>query len=146
MNKLITFGNKIINLCKKNNIELILYGSLLLKYYTKDKSIKVNDIDFYIYERDFSKIIKILTKEKINFEYSKKWHTLQIVENNLKIELDSIDFWYDGPKDFIEFDFEKEKIKALSLDGLKSIYEKASEVSDKKEQNKEKYEKVLKIK
>ncbi len=145
MNKLLNFATKIIKLCKTNDIELILYGSYLVKHYTKDKKLKINDIDLYVHEKDYKKIIPILEKNKIKFEYSKKGHTLIITENKLKVELDSIEFWYNGPKKCIDFDFNKEKIKALSLEGLKHIYKKASEVSDKKEQNKIKYELLEKV-
>jgi len=124
------FAKKILNLCEEVNIEPILYGSFMIFEYTKNKNLEVNDIDFYIKEGDFERLAKILTEKKINFEYPKKWHTLQIIKDDLKIEFDSIDFWNKSKKEFVGINFEGKKIKALSIGSLKAIYKQASETSE----------------
>jgi hypothetical protein len=41
--KLIPFAQEIIALCKENKISPIIYGSFAHFFYTKDKSLNVND-------------------------------------------------------------------------------------------------------
>lgn len=146
LTKLKKFGKQLINICEKAKIKPILYGSYMIFYYTKDKSMRVNDLDFYIKEKDFSKLRKSLENNKLNYEYSKDWHTLQVKKGKLKIEFDSIDFWYKGSKSYIKLNFEGKVIRALSLDSLRKIYKRASETSkDNPEGNLKKYQALLKI-
>src|SRR3989344_783686 len=105
------FASEILEICDKIKVKPILYGSFMIFQYTKNKNLKVNDIDFYIREKDFEKLSKALKNKKINFEYPKKWHTLQASKGKLKIEFDSIDFWNKAKKEFIEIDFGGRKIK-----------------------------------
>lgn len=98
--KLKKFCSKILGILSELDITPIAYGSLAYFYYTKDKKIPVNDIDLLISENSFNKIIKVLKHNKIKHKYSAKWHTLQIFEGDLKIELDSVNFWQKNlPKD-----------------------------------------------
>ncbi len=144
--KLKTFGREVLKICKENRINPIIYGSYMLFYYTKNNNLKVNDLDFYIKEKDFTKLIKVLEDHKIKFSYSKEWHTLQVFKRKLKIEFDSIDFWYRGSKELINLNFEGIKVKALSLESLKRIYKRASERSkDNAQGNKKKYEMLTKL-
>ncbi len=144
--KLKTFGKKILKICKENRVNPILYGSYMLFYYTRENTLKINDLDFYVKEKDFVKLIKVLKHHKINFNYSKEWHTLQIFKGKFKIEFDSIDFWYKGPKEFITINLGGIKVKALSMNSLKRIYKRASERSkDNPEGNKKKYEMLMRI-
>ena len=103
---------------------------------------KINDIDMLIPEKDFVKIIEVLEKKKIKFNYDKKWHVLQVLKEDLRIEFDSIDFWQKNlSEDFQKLNFNGIPVKILSLKTLKNIYKKASEVSqDNPIGNKEKFE------
>lgn len=136
-----TFCREILDMCKELGIIPITYGSLAYFGYTKSKNITIKDIDFLIPEDSFEKIIKILKNKKIKYNYSTKWHTLQIFKNDLKIELDSIDYWQkDLPQDFEEFNFDGLTINVVSLNSLINIYKKASEVSkDKPKENLKKF-------
>ena len=127
MKSLIKFGKEILNLCKKAEIKPIIYGSLAMFYYVKDKSIKVNDVDFLIKEKDFIKLVKVLDKNKIKYKYPKKWHTLIITQGKLKIEFDSIDFWQKGLKPRTkEVVISGLNIRIVSLKDLIKIYKRAS--------------------
>jgi len=145
--RLVDFCKEIIDICDKQNVESIVYGSLAVFVYTKNKEMNVNDIDMLIREKDFAKIIKVLKKRKIKYNHDKRWHVLQILKDDLKIEFDSIDFWQkDLPKDFQELDFYGKKLKILSLNTLKSIYKKVCEISqDNPLGNKKKFEALNKI-
>lgn len=131
-----------MDICDEQNLEPIVYGSLAVFVYTNNSKMNVNDIDMLISEKDFAKIIKVLKKRKIKYNHDEKWHVLQILKDELKIEFDSINFWQkDLPQDFQEIDFYGKTLKILSLDTLKNIYKKASEESqDKPLGNKKKFE------
>ena len=141
--KLKKFCKDVLIACKEAKVKPILYGSFMIFHYTKDKSMKVNDIDLYAKEKDFDKIIKVLKKKKINFDSDniQKYHTMEISKGNLKVEIDSIDFWNKTKIETIDIDFEGIKTKALSLKSLKKIYKKASETSENnREGNRKKFE------
>ena len=127
--KLMTFCNEVKELLKEDKIDPILYGSLALFVYTK-KNIKVNDLDFLVPESAFKKIIPLLKRKRIRYEYPKKWHTLIIRKGNLKIELDSVNYWQPTLKmsitTLVYGDF---KTKIVSKETLKGIYKRASEAS-----------------
>jgi len=147
LNELKKFGKEIIKLCKRVGVLPILYGGLLHAHYRGDKSSEINDIDFYIGEKDFGRVIDLLKKEKIKYNYSKKYHNLQVLKNGLKVELDSLDYWYSGKKNFVQFNFEDLKIKALTLEELKGVYKRASEVSkDNPKGNLKKFNELQKLK
>jgi hypothetical protein len=68
-----------------------------------------------IREKDFVKIIKVLKEREIKYNHDEKWHTLQILKDDLKIEFDSIDFWQnDLAQGILELDFYGKKLKILN--------------------------------
>lgn len=139
--KLINFSKRVIKLLNQNKIQTFIYGSFSHFYYTRDSKLKINDIDIFVKEKNYPKILKLLEKEKIKYEYSKEWHTLQIKNGKLKVELDSKDFWYHGNEDFKQFNFFGEKTKIISLLSLKKQYKIAYKKSkDNKEKIKKKIE------
>ena len=135
--RLIPFAKKIIKLCNSAGINPVIYGSFVHFYHTKDYSMDVNDIDLWIPEKKYPLIIKKLEKEKINFKYYKKWHTLIIEEGKLKVELDSLDYYYRDikkkpyPRSFDKIDFYGEEMRIMKLPILEKFYEVALAGSDK---------------
>ncbi len=77
----------------------------------------------------------------IKYNYSEKYHTLQVFKNNLKIEFDSIDFWQRNLKlKYQKVKFNNTIMNILSLHNLTTIYKKASKVSkDNPKCNRKKY-------
>ena len=142
--KLVKTGKEVIVLCRKVGVEPVLYGSFLYVAYTKDASLQINDLDFYVPEKSFKKIILELVRKKIEHIYTPKWHTLSIVLNKVKVELDSMDYWYKGKVDTAPFNFNGIRINALTKEALTAIYKRASEVSDQPEKNRKKYEALMK--
>ena len=142
------FGNEIKEICLAEGTEPILYGGLMYFAYTKDKNYKISDLDFLIPENSFEKIIKTLGEKGIKHKYNKKWHTMPIFKGDLRIEIDSIDFWQAKlPKSYTYFNFDGLKLKSMKLNDLIKIYKRASEVShDKPEQHRKRYEALLKVK
>ena len=146
MNKLEKFGAEIIKTCLDLGVVPIVYGSYAVKHSTKSKTLKVGDIDFYVSEKYFKKIVERLNILNIKHEYSEKWHTLPILKGKLKVELDSLDFWYKGTRNFDKYNFYGLDIKILTLNDLKIMYKYASEKSDSPEKNLKKYKMLDKIK
>ena len=142
------FCKEILDICKKNEVTPIAYGGLIYFAYTRNKNYAIKDIDFLIPENSFNRIMKDLKKKGIKYKYYPKWHTMPIFKGNLRIELDSTDFWQKNlPKDFRYFDFDGLVVKAVSLDTIIKIYKHASEVSkDKPEQHLKRFEALKKLK
>jgi len=149
--RLIRFSRELVGICKKIGIKPVAYGSFAYFIYTKDKRVNVNDIDFYISEKSFKKIDEILNKKKIRHKYDKKWRTIQVFKDSLKIELDSMEKWleyvnqYKQP--FKRFNFYGNNIKILSLKALTDVYKKAAKMNTiEPKQNKKKYLALKKLK
>lgn len=139
------FCRIIIGLCDDLGIKPIAYGSLVYFVYLKNKNIKVNDIDLLVSEEDLEKLAKVLKQEKIKHRYLKKWHTIQIFQKDLKIELDSYQFWSIKLSHSEYFDFGDFKLKIVSLRNLINIYKWASQNSkDKPEEYRKKYKALSK--
>ncbi|MAG47534.1 hypothetical protein CL617_02935 [archaeon] len=132
--KLITFSKKIISICKDNKITSIIYGSFAHFYYTKDKNMRVNDIDILIPKNSFPKMIKLLEKNKIKFKYipeysDNKMKTIIVKKGKLKVEIDETGTEYKTlnerslSKDiFNEINFDNLKVKMITLKQLEDIY------------------------
>jgi len=140
------FCEQVLDICNKVGITPVAWGGLAYFGYTKDENTVIKDIDLLIPEDSFEKIIRVLEKKKIRYKYSAKWHTLQMFKNDLKIDLDSMDYWYKGPRDFKDFDFDGLRVKTLGLEGLMSVYEKALASKDKHEEYHKKFEALKRMK
>jgi hypothetical protein len=93
LHDLIEFFTEVLKVLDELGITPIFSGSLAVYYYTLDPNLSVNDIDLACSERHFEKIIEVL--EELKFDYKlRDWHVLQICKKGLKIELDSIEYWY----------------------------------------------------
>jgi len=121
--KLIPFAQEIIALCKENKISPIIYGSFAHFYYTKDKSLNVNDIDLLIPKKEFPKILKEI-KKKIKAEVILEGGTIIIKKGKIIIELDSSEEneLNKLQKNLIQIDFYGTDIKIIGLKDLENIY------------------------
>lgn len=127
--KLIPFAKEIILICQKNGISPVIYGSFAHFYYTKDKNMKVNDIDLLIPKKYFSKIIVGLTQNKIKFKYFPEWKTLIIKKGKLKVEIDEVGEGYKTLNEkslsknvFNIIDFYGIKVRMITLKHIIEIY------------------------
>lgn len=126
------FGNHILGILKETDVAPVVWGSLAYFLHTKDKKIIIHDIDFLVPEKSFEKIIKNLRNKNVNYRYTKKWHVIELFNGDLKIDIDSIDYWYKGSKDFKNFEIDGLDVKVVSLNNLIEVYKKASKVSKDK--------------
>ena len=132
--KLILFAKRIIIICKENKIQPVIYGSFSHFYHTKDKNMKVNDIDIIIPKKKFSKAVELLKKNKIKFKHyiaysDNDMGTIIIKKGKLKVELDEVGTGYKNLSEkslskniFKKIDFYGIKVKMITLRQLENIY------------------------
>ncbi|MFC1710620.1 hypothetical protein ACFLZJ_00465 [Nanoarchaeota archaeon] len=125
--ELIPFAQGIIKLLQKNKIYPVIHGSFAHLYYTKDKEIKVNDIDIMVQRKDFHNIIKLLEDNNIKFKYYPEYEILIIKKGKLKVEVD-MPGGYKTLKDKSllkvtkRINFYGVKVKMLTLEQLEDVY------------------------
>jgi hypothetical protein len=145
--KLIEFCKEVLDICSSLDISPVLNGSLAIFAYTKNQDMNVDDVDLACSETDFPKIISALEERRISYRL-KEWHVLQILRDGLKVDLDSLEYWYkDLPMDFETLQIENYEISILGLDSLKEFYRRGMEDRANKtdQDEKIKYE-ALKVK
>ena len=127
--KLIPFTQKIIKLCQENKIQPVIYGSFAHFFYTKDKNMKVNDIDMLFTRKDLKKLNKILKEKKIKFiRCSPKDCSMIVKKGKLKVELDEagtnhiINEKSLSKNIFNTIDFYGIKVKMITLKQLEKMY------------------------
>jgi hypothetical protein len=125
--KLLVFFKEILDICNDLDISPILVGSLAVFAYTKNPMIDVNDIDLAVGESEYARITKI--SEGKNIEYKiRNYRVLQAKRGDLKIELDSIEYWFkDIPLDSETLQIDEYKIQILSLPSLTKFYAQGME-------------------
>lgn len=145
--KLIEFCKDVLDICKELDVTPVLDGSLAVFAYTKNQELSVDDVDLSCSEADFPRIIRVLEERKISYQL-REWHVLQILKDELKIELDSREYWYqDLQSDYEILQIDTPTINMLSLNSLREFYRRGMEDRAKKtdEHEKQKYE-SLKVK
>lgn len=142
--RLIKFFKEIRDICVGLNVTPILDGSLAVFAYAKDRDMDVNDVDASVPEAEFPRIIKALGAKGIDYKL-KDWHVLQVLRDNLKIDLGSVEFWTkDLASDCDTLLIDDYKIKVLSIDSLREFYRRGMEDRAKgtEESDKIKYERL----
>lgn len=145
--RLIEFFKEVLDVCNDLNIAPVLDGSLAVFAYTENQDMNVNDVDLSCSEAEFPRIASVLEERRISYKL-REWHVLQILKDDLKIELDSMEYWYkDLPTDYEILQIDNYKINMLSLNSLREFYRQGIEDRAKKtdENEKIKYE-ALKVK
>lgn len=145
--RLIKFLKEVLDICNDLNVPPVLDGSLAVFAYTANQDMSVNDVDLACSEAEFPRIMSVLDDRRISYKL-RAWHVLQIVRDDLKIELDSMEYWYrDLPIDYETLQIDGYKIRMLSLNSLREFYRQGMEDSAKKtdENERRKYE-ALKVK
>ena len=145
--RLVEFCKAVLDICHGLNISPVLDGSLAVFAYTQDQDMDVNDVDLACSETDFPKIIHALEERRISYKL-KEWHVLQIWNDDLKIELDSVEYWYkDLPMDYEILQIDHYKIIMLGLDSLRELYRQGmAECATKTEENEKIRYQALKVK
>ena len=120
--RLIEFLKEVLDICSELDISPVLEGSLAVFAYTQDTEMTVNDVDLACSEKEFSKMISILEGRRIDYKL-REWHVLQILKDDLKVELGSMEYWYkDLPINYETLRIDNYSIKMLALNSLKEFY------------------------
>ena len=120
--RLIEFLKEILDICHGLGISPVLDGSLAVFVYTEDQDLNVNDVDLACSETEFPKIIRALEERSIRYQL-REWQVLQILKDDLKIELDSMEYWYkDLPKVYDILQIDHHKVNMLSVHSLREFY------------------------
>ncbi len=116
--RLVKFAKEIIQLCKDNDIPVLFYGSFIHFYYTRDKTMNVNDIDLMVIKKDFPRLMSLLKKNKIEFKFYPDWKMIIIKKGALKIEIDYVNEEYKKGNKLNERILEKIDFYGVSVFGL----------------------------
>jgi len=118
------FIKKTLPLLKELNISPVLWGSLAYVHYTKDLDMEINDADFLIPMKDHKKLLSMIKKSKIKYNYVEGWDCIQIFDGDLMIEFDPIERYH--IEKFEKIKFGDIKLDAISLEDLTRRYKLAS--------------------
>lgn len=125
--RLLVFFKEILDICNDLNISPILVGSLAVLAYTKDPTIDVNDVDLAIPQSEYVRITKILEEKCIEYKI-RNYHVLQAKRGDLKVELDSIEYWFkDISLECEILQISEYQVQMLNLASLTIFYERAAE-------------------
>ena len=125
--RLLDFCMEILGICHDLGISPVLSGSLAVFAYTGRSDINVNDVDLACSETQFPEIIHILEERSIQY-HLKAWHVLQIIRDDLKVDLDSLEYWYrDLPMHYEILLIGDYKVNLLDLESLKTCYRRGME-------------------
>jgi hypothetical protein len=145
--RLIEFFKVVLNICDELSITPLLNGSMAVFAYTEDQKMNVNDVDLSCSETEFPRIINILEERGIGYKL-REWHVLQVLRDDLKVELDSMEYWYKGlPIECETLQMDNYEVNMLSLSSLMEFYRQGmrDRVGKTDENEKSKYE-ALKLK
>src|SRR5688572_30799223 len=120
--RLIEFCKEVLDICNDLGLSPVLNGSLAVFAYTQNQEMNVNDVDLFCSEMDFPRIISVLEERKIGYKL-REWHVLQILKDDLKVEMDSMEYWYkDLPMVYETLQVDHYKINMLDLNSLRELY------------------------
>lgn len=145
--RLVEFFKDVLEICEELKINPVLSGSLAVLAYTGKQEMDVNDVDLSCSEVEFPRIVTALEARGIEYKL-KEWHVLQILKGDLKVEIDSIEYWYkDLPMSCETLKVSDYKVNMLDLKSLMAFYRQGmKDRAEKTEENeKMKYE-ALKLK
>ena len=125
--QLLAFYQEMIPVCHDLHITPLLTGSLAVFAYTRNPTIRVNDIDLACSESAFPRLSCALAAQDMWSEM-KAWHVLQVRKDDLKIEFDSIEHWLAGvPTDYDTLIIGECVFNVVCLSSLQELYRRGLE-------------------
>jgi hypothetical protein len=122
--RLFNFFREIIGICDEVGISPVLNGSLAVFAYTRKQDMDVHDVDVFVSEAKFPKLIEVLEAKGIDHRLM-EWHVLRILRDDLKIEMDSMEYWMkDLPADYESLRIADHDLKIVSLSSLRQLYQR----------------------
>jgi hypothetical protein len=132
--RLSKFGREVVDICGDLGVAPVLYAGLAAFAYTRDTGIAVHDLDLLVPEARYPEITRVLEERGIE-HVVREWHVLQVLRGDLKIELDSMEFWsnvwqLDLPEVYDTLRTVDFVIRIMPLDALKQTYKFGSELGE----------------
>jgi hypothetical protein len=93
--RLLAFYRDIVPVCQDLHIQPFLTGSLAVFAYTRNQMMRVNDLDLACSESVFPRLRDALVSHGMASEV-RSWYVLQVRRDGLKVEFDSIEYWFAG--------------------------------------------------
>lgn len=122
--KLIPFVDEFITVCKPLKIDFLLSGSLAVFLHCQSPDLIIHDVDLACPESRFPFIEKILNESYFRVNL-RTYHVLQVYHDDLKIDLDSLGYWYhDIPLKTELCNIQHHQIGVLALESLAAFYAK----------------------
>jgi hypothetical protein len=120
--RLVEFLKEVLDTCGALNITPVISGSLAVFAYTGDQAMNINDVDLSCSETEFPRIINALEEKGMSYKL-REWHVLQVLRDDLKVELDSVEYWYkDLPLDCETLQIDSYRVSMLGLNSLMEFY------------------------
>ncbi|MFN8516005.1 MAG: hypothetical protein U0232_25910 [Thermomicrobiales bacterium] len=130
---LLAFYREILPICRDLQLSPLLTGSLAVFAYTRNQSLPVNDLDLACAESAFPRLTHALAIQGITTA-EKSWHVLQAHRDHLKIEFDSLEFWFaDVPTAHDTLIIDGCPFNLLCLSSLQELYRRG--LNDVAQQN-----------
>ena len=127
VSRLLGFYRKITPVCDGLQITPLLTGSLAVFGYTRSQTMSVNDIDLACPEAAFPPLSAALAEHGLETRV-KAWHVLQVHAADLKIEFDSLEYWFAGvPTDYDPLIIDDCVFNVVRLSGLRELYRRGLE-------------------
>lgn len=121
--KLISFLHAFLTACKPYEIDFLLSGSLAVFMHAQDPDLIIHDVDLACPESQFSLLEELMRYAHFQVQL-RDYHVLQVTHKKLKIDLDSLEFWYrDIPMSTECCKINRHQIKILSLESLLAFYQ-----------------------
>ena len=125
--RLLAFYHDIIPVCHDLHITPPLTGSLAVFAYTRNQMMRVNDIDLACSESAFPQLGNVLAAQGME-SVVKAWHVLQVRKDDLKVEFDSIEYWFAGvPTDDDTLIIDEYVFNVVGLSSLQELYRRGLE-------------------
>jgi hypothetical protein len=122
--RLLAYFKEVLEVCRGVGVDPIVDGSLVVFAYTKNHDIDVNDIDLACPEGAFPRIAAALFARGTNYRL-REWHVLQVLKDDLRVELGSIEYWYrDLPIECGTLQLGDRIVRILGLSSLKTLYQR----------------------
>ena len=125
--RLLAFYRGIVPVCQDLQITPLLTGSLAVFAYTRNQMMWVNDIDLACSELAFSRLSYALAAQGMETEV-KAWHVLQVRKDGLKVDFDSIEYWFAGvPTGDDTLIIDECVFNVIGLSSLRELYQRGLE-------------------
>jgi hypothetical protein len=124
---LLAFYKELTPVLDRLQVVPLLTGSLAVFGYTRNQTMRVNDIDLACHEATFPPLCAALVALGMEVRVT-AWHVLQVRKAGLKIELDSLEHWLAGvPADYETLVIDECVFNIITLSSLKELYRRGLE-------------------